>query len=217
MFRKSTGICALAALAAAAPVAAQGSAKTVWAACYMEASGGVGTHIARLVFEPFSVSNESGSVSAYRLATVFDEQVGVDSVIAGYEAIFGSYTNECSFYPTQAEAQARFERLRNSKGYSIIKTIAWTPPGSFTGVGGAAGKAQVTGSGSSNLPYEGKADVVAATPTVQAGWDQAVRDQARRDAAARAKSIADTARADAKNQAQMAKFFAEMKKRGSAQ
>jgi hypothetical protein len=55
------------------------------------------------------------------------------------------------------------------------------------------------------------------TPTVQDGWDQAVRDQLRRDAAARAKSIAETARADARNQAQMDKFLAEMKKRGSAQ
>lgn len=47
--------------------------------------------------------------------------------------------------------------------------------------------------------------------------DEAILKAQRDGAAALAKRIADTARAQAENQAQMAKFFEEMRKRGSAQ
>jgi hypothetical protein len=66
-------------------------------------------------------------------------------------------------------------------------------------------------------PNNASLTIAPSTPPVESGWDEKVRDQLRRDAAARAKSVAETARADARNQAQMARFFAEMKKRGSAQ
>src|SRR6478735_4040587 len=94
---------------------AQAQAKarqTNWAACYMEASGGVGTSIALLVFEPFMISNETGTVSEYGLAREFHDKVGVGTVVPGYAPITGSYTNGCSFYPSEEEAQSKFDQMR---------------------------------------------------------------------------------------------------------
>lgn len=50
-----------------------------------------------------------------------------------------------------------------------------------------------------------------------AKWDEQVREQMRREAAARARTIAETARATANTQARQEKFFEEMRKRGRAQ
>ena len=191
--------------------------QTKWAACYMAASGGVGTSIALLVFEPFKVFNESGTVSEYGLAREFHDKVGVDTLVPGYAPITGSYTNGCSFYPSEDEARRKFDQMRNSDGYAIIKTVAWTPPAAFTGVGGMGSNARVTGSSASKGAYLGRADVVDVVPPIEPGWDAKVREQQRRDAAAKAKAIASSARAKAESEAALAKMIGEMRKRGSAQ
>lgn len=191
--------------------------QTKWAACYMEASGGVGTSIALLVFEPFKITNATGTISEYGLATEFHSKVGVGTVVPGYQPITGSYTNDCSFYATLGEAQAKFEQMRNRRGFAIIKTVAWVPPAAFTGVGGANTGVRVTGSSGSKGAYTGRADVVDFKPPIEPGWDAKVREQQRRDAAGRAKAIAATARAKAENDAAVIKLIAEMRKRGSAQ
>jgi hypothetical protein len=106
-------------------------------------------------------------------------------------------------------AQANDERGTTIRWYSPDRTIPFTPsaPGSGSPVSTqtvAAGPA-LTVKTDTGLQDAGKA------------WDEAVRAQLRREAAGKAKAVVDAARADAAAQAQMAKFFEEMKKRGSAQ
>jgi hypothetical protein len=191
--------------------------QTKWAACYMQASGGVGTSIALLVFEPFMISNETGTVSAYGLAIEFQNKVGVATVVSGYAPITGSYTNGCSFDPSQDEARIKVDQMRNRKGYAIIKTVAWTPPATFTGVGGASSNVRVTGSSGSKGAYLGRADVVDFVPPIEPGWDAKIREQQRRDVASRAKAIATSARAKAESEAALTKMIGEMRERGRAQ
>ena len=143
--------------------------------------------------------------------------MGVGTVVPGYAPITGSYTNACSFYPSKEEAQSKFDQMRNRKGYSIIKTVAWTPPPIFTGAGGTSSKARVTGSSGSKGAYLGRADVVDFVPPIEPGWDAKVREQQRRDAAAKAKAIASSARTKAESEAALTRMIGEMRKRGSAQ
>jgi hypothetical protein len=69
----------------------------------------------------------------------------------------------------------------------------------------------------SYLPNSASLIVAPSAPPVQSGWDEQVREQLRKDAEGRSKAVAATAREDARMKAQADKFFAEMKKRGSAQ
>lgn len=202
---------------AAAKAQAPAAVKTQWAACFMEASGGVGTSIAHITFEPFQVRNSSGTVSAYDLARQFHNTVGVGSLIGGYQPITGSYTNGCEYYATRAEAAAEVGRLQNKPGYSIMKTVAWTPPESMTGLGGSGASANVTASSGSKGAYEGRADVEAATPPVEPGWDAKLREQQRKDAVDRMRAAAGTERMRAESRAAFTKLLAELRKRGSAQ
>lgn len=188
-----------------------------WAACYMVATGGAGTSLAHITFEPFQVSNQSGSISEYRLAKEFDEKVGIGTVVAGYKSFTGSYSNGCTFFDSRADALAEVAKLQNKRGYSIMKTVAWTPPAEFTGVGGGKGAAQITASSGSKGAYQGQPDVEFAKPPVESGWDEKVREQQRKDAAERVRLAASTARMRAESQAALTGFLAELKKRGSAQ
>lgn len=190
---------------------------TKWAACYMVASGGVGTSLAHITFEPFQVSNRSGAISEYGLAREFDEKVGIGTVVAGYKSFTGSYSNGCTFFDSRADALAEVARLQNKRGYSIMKTVAWTPPSEFTGVGGGKGAARVTASSGSKGAYQGKPDVEIAKPPVEPGWDEKVREQQRKDAAERVRLAASTAKMRAESEAALTGFLAKLKERGRAQ
>jgi hypothetical protein len=198
---------------ATAQDAAAGAPK--WATCTFEASGGVGTSIALVIIEPFQVS--SNRSDGFSIGSDYDRLVGVASVVPGYH-LFVSFTDKCSVYPDEASARTRLARVSGWSGYSIMKTVAWQPPGEVTGLGSSGqSKSTVTSSSGSKGSYKGTGDVVKAPSVVDPAWDEKVREQLRKDAEGRAKAVAATAREDARMKAQADKFFAEMKKRGSAQ
>ena len=113
------------------------------------------------------------------------------------------------YYSSPTEAKSYFEQrqyvIQNNEKKNF-KLTGWT------GAYGITSEQEPKASGAF-LTVESDTGAKDARRTQEARELQAQRD----GAAALAKRIADTARADARTKAQIAKFFEEMRKRGSAQ
>jgi hypothetical protein len=113
------------------------------------------------------------------------------------------------YYSSPSEAKSYFERRQRVIQEEEKKTVGLT---GWTGPYGVASEPGEKASG----PYLTVESDVGASDDRRTQEDREL--QAQRDgAAALAKRVSDTARADAKIKAQLAKFFEELKKRGSAQ
>jgi hypothetical protein len=192
-----------------------------WASCYLETSGGVGTSLAFLVFEPFRVAAEKASSIESGIGSQFHGAVGVGTVVAGYHPFASFDSDHCSVYDSEEAARAKFVARTNVRGYNIIKTVSWTPPSSITGIGGAQGVAKVTGSSGGKGPApDSAATVVKADTSIRdasKAWDEQVKKTLAAEAQKKVETAAKAAQADAKYKAQVEAFFAERRGQGRAQ
>src|SRR5690348_8732338 len=106
-----------------------------WAVCSFEVSEG--THVAQLLFEPFRIAGDSDSFPSIRER--FEDEVGVASVLPGYEpftdtTIGYSNVDGCAVFPSEDEARARFDERRNARGYRFTQTVEWKPADNVTGL-----------------------------------------------------------------------------------
>jgi hypothetical protein len=168
----------------------------------------------------FMESTDGGRYRAVATRTTFDvapgqvQQAGYasNSVQAEFEqylktalgiARISNYYTCASIDP--AAWKSRIDGWKKA-GNIDLTLIDWSPQGSSRAATGPAG-----------FTSTGGVEIQQVKRPIQEGWDEALREQLRRDAAGKAKSIAATAREEAKNQAEMTRLFAEMRKRGSAQ
>jgi hypothetical protein len=140
-FQRIAAVATTAGVTLAAPSQAQAPqpADTNWAVCSFEVSEG--THVGQLLFEPFPIAADKETFPSIR--EKFEDEVGVASVLPGYEAFTDAtigYSNidRCAVFASEEEAQGRFDSRRNARGYRFTKTVQWRPADEVTGLALAA-------------------------------------------------------------------------------
>lgn len=112
----------------------------LWAYCYLEGSGGVGTTIATIVLEPFEIdASREKTLSEYAIAHEFDKTGRIGELIPGYKYFMSIGGTNCNVSKTRAEAQADVDAWRTTTKYPLVRVVEWKPSAEHTGLG-AAGK-----------------------------------------------------------------------------
>jgi hypothetical protein len=196
-----------------------------WASCYLEASGGVGTSIAFLVFEPFEVSAENVASVSMGIGSRFHDEVGVGTVVPNYTPFMSFGSSRCTLLNSEADARAKYAGRMNAASYAIIKSVAWKPtyakPAKKVSKADASGKKSPDADAKTSEPavtaskyveVRGPGGTMRLSPEVVAR-NQAAKDDYERklkehaDALARAK--ADQAAVEARHAERIAKAEAE--------
>jgi hypothetical protein len=127
--------------ALAAPGAAHAqAAPRLWAYCYFEGSGGVGTTIATFVTEPFEIdASREKTLSDFAFAGEFDKTGMIGQLIPGYTYFMSIGGTNCNVYKMRADAQAKVEAWRKSTR-PLVRVVDWTPSAELTGLGAPANK-----------------------------------------------------------------------------
>lgn len=138
-FQRFAAVVATAGTALAAAAQSPERGETNWAVCSFEVTEG--THAARLLFEPFPISAEMDSFPAIRER--FEEEVGVASVLPGYEpfrdvTIGSANVNTCEVFASKEEALDGFARQRAARGVRFTEVVQWAPADEVTGLAASA-------------------------------------------------------------------------------
>ncbi|MGL3822995.1 hypothetical protein [Sphingopyxis sp. R3-92] len=190
-----------------------------WMLCTMETSGGAGTPVAMLVVEPFPAKREKGPGLGTGIGSLFDKAVGTGTIIPGYR-MFASFSSDtCRAFLTEADALAKRDQWKSSANYRIVKFVEWRPGAEWTGIAGGASNIRVTGSagGPGNPADKSGATVEAIKSPLDPAWNEQILAEQRRQAANAARAAALALRNQVKEQAETARLFDEMRKRGRAQ
>ena len=190
-----------------------------WAVCTLETSGGPGTKLAMLVFEPFPVAKDHESQVCTGIGNEFDRDVGVGTVVPGYKPFTSFSADRCSTFATEADASERRHRWESTTNYAIVKFVDWRPGADRTGMGGGKSRSRVTGTagGRGKPGDQSGATVEKIKSPVDPAWNQKVLAEQQRQASLKAKAAATALRNQGKAQAEVAKFLSELRERGRAQ
>jgi hypothetical protein len=201
------------------PAAPSTSGDPYWAVCTLETSGGVGTKLAMLVFEPFPIARDRKDQIEMGVGSQFDRDVGVGTVMPGYKPFSSFSSDRCSTFLTDADARERRDRWSSTTNYGIVKFVEWHPGADRTGIGGGKSKSRVTGTagGRGKPGDQSGATVERVKSSVDPAWDQKVLAEQQRQAGLKAKAAATALRNQAKAQAELVKFLSELRERGRAQ
>jgi hypothetical protein len=129
-------------------IAAQGpSTQDVnWAVCAFDVVAN--KRVSLLLFEPFPISADKDSFGS--ISRLFDDAVGVGSVLPGHEPHTGWTLNyrtidECYVFASDDLAQRKFDTLSGlaGKGYAMVKTTEWRPSDEVTGLAKRSTKTEV--------------------------------------------------------------------------
>lgn len=119
----------------ASPAAIASTESRLWAYCFFEASGGVGTKMAMIVTEPFPIlASKKDMLFEGLVAREYDETQGIGNLLPGYKYFMSISGTDCRIRNSREEAQAGVDKWRASTEYGIVRFVAWKPSAQHTGL-----------------------------------------------------------------------------------